>query len=69
MLYKPVRTQNHAVVGVFRQRGFLQQNPAETAAELTEYKIVLHELAESLLAEQRKRDKGAGQNVALHGNR
>lgn len=73
VLHKPVCFQIHAAPGVFRQRWYQWQNTAEAVGALlkigvTEYQTVLHEPAESLLAQQRMWDKSAGQNVALHGN-
>ncbi len=74
VLHKPVGIQIPTPSGVFRQRRLQRQNAAEAVGALlqtgvTEYQVVLHKPAECLLAQQRVRDKGAGQNVTFDCNR
>lgn len=63
-----------AAAGVFCQRWVQRQNAAKPVRPLlkvgvTKHQIILHEAAECLLAQQRVRDKRAGQDVALNGDR
>lgn len=74
ILHKPVGVEIDPTAGVFRQRRLQRQNTAKAVGALlqigvTKNKIILHEAAECLLAQEWMRDKGAGQNIAFNGNR
>ena len=74
ILHKPVGIEIHAPAGVFRQRRLQRQNAAKAVGALfqisiAKHQIILHKAAESLLAQEWMRDKGAGQNIAFNGNR
>ncbi|MNI62682.1 hypothetical protein D3C73_1180120 [compost metagenome] len=74
VLHKPVSVEVDPAAGVFRQRWLQRQNAAQPVCAflkvgVTKHQIVLNESAESLLTQQWVRDKRAGQDVALHGNR
>lgn len=74
VLHKPVSIEVDPAACVFRQRWLQLQNVHQSVRPflqvgVTRHLIVLNKAAECLLAQQRTREKGAGENVMFHRNR